>query len=212
MWVLEARKNAEKITYPVVWEEIKYADNVINYDIREEQTKDISAEINANNQTTTGMATVIPWVNAPKLLESTSIISTPVPWYIFATVTFRWASAPAWTTESLSVVWIAWQVWTPQYTSTWANNRFLRIPADWVYKLDITFPSGTNNYYFVYKVFTDEKWQIVYQVSESWDVWTSLTLDMKKWELISSSTTILTTQSWTGTTAPFRYMDITRLW
>jgi hypothetical protein len=33
---------------------------VIDYNINEEQTKDVSATINANNQTTTGMATVIP--------------------------------------------------------------------------------------------------------------------------------------------------------
>jgi hypothetical protein len=80
--VLEARADADKVWYPVVWEKTKDADNVIDYDIREEQTKDVTAEINANNQTTTGMATVIPWVNAPKLIESTSIISNPSVWYI----------------------------------------------------------------------------------------------------------------------------------
>ena len=83
MWVLEARKDAEKVWYPIVWEENKDASNVIDYDIRPEQTKDTSAEINANNQTTTGMATVIPWINAPKLIEKTSIISEPEIWYIY---------------------------------------------------------------------------------------------------------------------------------
>ena len=39
-------------------------DNVIDYDIENEETKDTSAVINANNQTTTGMANVIPWINA----------------------------------------------------------------------------------------------------------------------------------------------------
>lgn len=66
--------NAEKVGYPVVWEEVKDASNVIDYQINEEITKDTSWEINANNDTTTGMATVIPWVNAPKLLAETSII------------------------------------------------------------------------------------------------------------------------------------------
>ena len=72
--MLEARKDAETIWYQVVWEETKYASNVIDYNINKEQTKDLSAEINANNQTTTGMANVIPWINAPKLIAETSII------------------------------------------------------------------------------------------------------------------------------------------
>ena len=74
MWVLSERENAEKVGYPVVWEEIKDASNVIDYQINEEITKDASGVINANNQTTTGMATVIPWINAPKLIAETSII------------------------------------------------------------------------------------------------------------------------------------------
>ena len=74
MWVLEARKDAEVIWYSIVWEESKEASNVIDYNINSEQTKDIASEINANNQTTTGMANVIPWINAPKLLADTSII------------------------------------------------------------------------------------------------------------------------------------------
>ena len=74
MWVLEARKNAETVWYPVVWETEKDASNVIDYDIHDEITKDTSSVINANNDTTTGMANVIPWINAPKLIASTSII------------------------------------------------------------------------------------------------------------------------------------------
>jgi hypothetical protein len=72
--VLEARYKAEKIEFPVVWEKEKDASNVIDYNINGEITKDISSVINANNETTTGMANVIPWVNAPKLIASTSII------------------------------------------------------------------------------------------------------------------------------------------
>lgn len=73
MWVLEAWQDAEKVWYPVVWEEKKDPSNVVDYDIHEEITKDASNVINANNDTTTGMATVIPWINAPKLKEETSI-------------------------------------------------------------------------------------------------------------------------------------------
>ena len=69
---------AEQIWYNIVWEPKKDANNVIDYNIREEQTKDAFAEKNANNQTTTGMANVIPWVNAPKLLSNTSVIWTKI--------------------------------------------------------------------------------------------------------------------------------------
>ena len=135
MWVLEARADAEKIWYPVVWEKIKDADNVIDYDIREEITKDVSAEINANNQTTTGMATVIPWVNAPKLIESTSIISSPTIWYISTDMTFTWRNISEWRTST--IVELSDQMWTPPFTTVirWENNSRVKIPADWVYEL-----------------------------------------------------------------------------
>lgn len=68
----------KEIWYNIVWEPVKDADYVIDYNIREEQTKDAFAEKNANNQTTTGMANVIPWVNSPKLLLDTSIIWTKI--------------------------------------------------------------------------------------------------------------------------------------
>lgn len=71
--VLEAWDKAKELWYPVVWEEVKEPSNVIGYGLNAEITKDTSAIDNANNQTTTGMANTIPWVNAPKLLSSTSI-------------------------------------------------------------------------------------------------------------------------------------------
>lgn len=77
--MLEAREKAEKVWYPVVWEKVKDASNIIDYDIHDEITKDASAVINANNDTTTGMATVIPWVNAPKLIYDTSICKIDKP-------------------------------------------------------------------------------------------------------------------------------------
>ena len=72
--VLEARENAEEIWYSLVWEETKEASNVVDYNINPEITKDASSAVNANNDTTTGMANVIPWINAPKLIADTSII------------------------------------------------------------------------------------------------------------------------------------------
>lgn len=71
---LEAWYKAEKVEFPEVWEAPKESSDVIDYNINEEITKDASAAFNANNDTTTGMATVIPWINAPKLLAETSII------------------------------------------------------------------------------------------------------------------------------------------
>ena len=212
MWVLEARANAEKITYPVVWEKIKDADNVIDYDIREEQTKDISAEINANNQTTTGMATVIPWINAPKLIESTSIISTPVPWYIYAVVNFIWPYTNEWTVSLFPH--LSNQVWEPQYTVWWTNNRYLRIPADWVYKISMTYPYFSSSRYNVsFKFFSSEKWQIDSVSPSNWDETRDYTLQFKKWELLTASWTVTKLDpSWTGTVSPNMYWTITRLW
>jgi hypothetical protein len=72
--VLEARENAKSVWFPIVWENEKDASNVINYNINEEITKDKTAVINANNDTTTGMAWVVPWINSPKLIAKTSIL------------------------------------------------------------------------------------------------------------------------------------------
>lgn len=72
--ILDDWENAKTVWYFEVWQEPKEEANVIDYNINWEQTKDAAAEINANNQTTTGMANVIPWINAPKLIAETSII------------------------------------------------------------------------------------------------------------------------------------------
>jgi hypothetical protein len=213
MWVLEARKDAEKIWYPVVWETTKDADNIIDYDIREEQTKDISAEINANNQTTTGMATVIPWVNAPKLIESTSIISNPIPWYVYASVAFQWASIWDWWHEVLGVQGIAWQIWEPNFIKVWTNR--LKFPRDWVYKLYIVYPAGSSSrYYYKYRVNTNLQWQIAYKSgSTTYQYDEEKTLEFKKWELLYCDASVISVDpDWTGTVSPVMYINLTRLW
>lgn len=107
MWVLSAREDAEKVWYSYVWEETKDASNVIDYDIREEQTIQSSSVFNANNDTTTGMANVIPWINAPKLLYSTSIIWKW--WWGWEYAVWTWACADnrvwAWTDEDVLPEW-----------------------------------------------------------------------------------------------------------
>ena len=75
MWVLDARKDAEVIWYNIVWEDEQLPPNVIDYNIRAEQTIDANSTMIANNQTTTGMATVIPWLNTPKLISNTSVVT-----------------------------------------------------------------------------------------------------------------------------------------
>ena len=129
MWVLDARADAEKVTYPVVWEEKKDASNVVDYDIRDEETKDVSAEINANNQTTTGMANAIPWVNAPKLIASTSIYdNTSNIAYI------TWSVSMSDTSEH--------QYWNFTYQKVigvwyWTSTNSLKIPSDWEYNIQL---------------------------------------------------------------------------
>lgn len=125
--VLEEREGAEVINYPVVWEEVEDPSNVIDYNIREEQTIDTNSVINANNQTTTGMATVIPWVNAPKLIASTSIywIKGADP----STVIIEWASSyhPLWSFNYISTVWNYWS----------ASNKLVA-PEKWTYSIEFT--------------------------------------------------------------------------
>lgn len=141
--VLEARANAEKIGYPVVWEEVKDASNIIDYNIRPEQTKDISYEINANNQTTTGMATIIPWINAPKLINTTSIYSA------------KYAAATASQTIQITM--------TSDYPTTFYYREFtlsdvswgltyqqwdvwLIIPKTWLYMISTTYNATSSSY------------------------------------------------------------------
>ena len=77
--VLQARYKAEEVWYAVVGEKEKELPNVIDYNIKPEITKDTSAVENANNDTTTGMADVIPWINAPKLRAETSVTWSSQP-------------------------------------------------------------------------------------------------------------------------------------
>jgi hypothetical protein len=211
--VLEARADADKVWYPVVWEKTKDADNVIDYDIREEQTKDVSAEINANNQTTTGMATVIPWVNAPKLIESTSIISNPSVWYIYARADFKWDPIPWNDSEVLKVLSITDKMWEPNFTinATWLRVKF---PRDWVYYLHIYYANSLSYAYRLNTdVYTDLKWTIAY------DEWVygqahekELTLEFKKWEVLTVYCSVLPYSEWTWTVSPTCVILFTRLW
>lgn len=139
MWVLEARDKAETVWYPVVWDKIKDASNVIDYDIREEQTIDQSSVFNANNDTTTGMANVIPWINAPKLIASTSIIWDLWWWTLIATasVTLEHQFLAAWSySETVTQFTISWEWWTEKIVQT---DQWLKIPSDWLYMFNMEY-------------------------------------------------------------------------
>lgn len=146
MWVLEAWKDAEKVWFPVVWETEKDASNVVDYNIHEEITKDASSVINANNDTTTGMATVIPWINAPKLIASTSIIweLTPAPVHteIRANLTIpinylsKNAQEQALTTIYIINEWWAWFTEVSGAVTVWKSGIYdiqMNIPSVWSY-------------------------------------------------------------------------------
>lgn len=95
---------AEEVWYWIIWEEKKDPSNVIDYNINSEQTKDTSAIINANNQTTTGMAWVIPWINAPKLIAETSIIWW-VWWWVKIVEISNYLSVDEWQPVVDRVIW-----------------------------------------------------------------------------------------------------------
>lgn len=155
MWVLDARKDAEKVWFPVVWEEKKDASNIIDYDIHEEITIDTSSVFNANNDTTTGMATVIPWVNAPKLIESTSIYKNVASKTASANAEWSvWFIINQWETKNGQIrpLSITSQEWAYTYTIgnyfnwyTETTNSCVVFPAAWVYMVTCTYNSTVNH-------------------------------------------------------------------
>ena len=155
--VLEAREKAEKIWYPVVWQPVKDADNVIDYDIRKEQTIDKSSVFTANNDTTTGMANVIPWVNAPKLIANTSIYWDFwwEPWSAWATLSsWVWFHSDNWWTYYFSVktFTISSETWDLQYTQ-WVNG--IIIPKNATYHLKVSYPEGSSSAKFDTSIMLD---------------------------------------------------------
>lgn len=71
--MLEQRKDADVVGYNVVWEEIPEQQNVINYNIRKELTFEESSVLSVNNNTTTGKANIIPWINTLRMIWKTSV-------------------------------------------------------------------------------------------------------------------------------------------
>lgn len=105
----------EVIWYSTIWDELETPSNVIDYHITKEQTKDAFNVANANNQTTTGMANVIPWVNSPKLLYDTSIIwgwwSLLISWAEYWISTLPWTSLTKYDLENFTSWWDLYEDW-----------------------------------------------------------------------------------------------------
>lgn len=204
MWVLAERENAEEVGYPVVWEEIKPAENEVPYNIREEQTIDKSSVFTANNDTTTWMANVIPWINAPKLISTTSIYWDL--WWEYEEIKF-WGniarnismhtSNPTvdFTTFTLS------NLWGDANLTQWAY--WIILPVAWWYEFTFTFPSWWSTFR-VDTVVKTHNWLTLYSDTWSntstWNVWTF------KWKVEENDELyIQCTLVYTGSGSSFSY-------
>lgn len=174
MWVLDARYKAEKVWYSFIWEKAKEDPNVIDYNINEEITKDTSAVFNANNDTTTGMANVIPWVNAPKLISKTSIYGIDYNAWFEWSVQFRFYQHDIWyvtVPAGESRTYIIDRM-TDKRNQTWPYNfeymqwRWIVIPSTWTYSVTVLY-------------------------TRVWDWWwvTCLWEGLLNWEVVYSKTT-----------------------
>lgn len=168
--VLEARENAEKVWYPIVWEETKDASNVVDYNINKEITTDQSSVPNWNNDTTTWMATVIPWINAPKLISDTSIYK-PIIIDKWPDVTVRW-----WPLSSSSSKFQFTNL-TYTYTVGWDvdygnNSWYIRNPVSWIYRMHVKWRDQWYNYY--------SNWEVAYYFIECVDLDITKTVELWK--------------------------------
>ena len=185
---------AEEIGYAIVWWEWKLSSNVIDYNIRQEQTKDAFNVENANNQTTTGMANIIPWVNAPKLIAKTSII-----WDLWW---WGWWALEGDTTISLSTnvavwPWVNWNFNTSSISSGWdwrSISWYTATPLAWWYYMRWTVQ--TNNLYR----YIDMLWLTVVRN------WTTITV-WNEWngQMIYSWATAFVFEEWDELKLQYRY-------
>lgn len=202
MGVLEARENAEKIGYPVVWENIKDADNVIDYNINEEITKDASGVMNANNQTTTGMATVIPWINAPKLIASTSVTGIPEwDWYFYWWVDLYQAHAsvnvPANSSVVIDVTDCTFNSQRWYYTWEYVSWKWLIFPSWWWWEIIYRYSGSDSDTKKDYEVYIGNTLIASHTGSYNADDYTeTLHVNAKKWDALWFKCTITNKDSY----------------
>lgn len=197
MWVLEARADAEKVWYPVVWEETKDASNVIDYNINKEVTIDTTSIFNANNETTTWEATLVYWVNAPQILEKTSIHQVVSPdkdyWKVYASISgYRVDDSD----------WHSW-MWTPSITEQWGqyvyslwdyfnwyyflNQKALLVPETWMYQVNCTYYSTVNQDNRKYEVYLNEN--KIKDLQDDWYYW-------QHWSAYPTESFIMSANKW----------------
>lgn len=194
MWVLEARYKAEKVWYSFIWEKAKEDPNVIDYNINEEITKDTSAVFNANNDTTTGMATVIPWVNAPKLIAKTSIYWIDFNAWFKWWVQFRYLAA----TSTTIPIWEEVSVWVDRMTEErderWPYDfkymqwKWIVIPTNWTYELKCLLDWAWTGWSAYFDATLDTfVWGVLAHTSASTTWWTTETFNINayKWQWIT---------------------------
>lgn len=179
MWVLEAWQWAEKVWFPVAWEQIKYASNVIDYGINEEITIWDNSFINANNNTTTWDATLVYWVNAPRILEKTSIYQNSEEKMWSSTLVFTWTldnpDEPSINIRSASITNNYWNIelYNRITTGSWVN--WVLIPVSWWYQLDITYAQWWGSQIHVDTIIKTAQWfswdDIIDQYLYAWS-WT----------------------------------------
>lgn len=168
MWVLDAWGDAEKVWFPIVWEEKKDPSNVVDYDIHEEITKDTSAVINANNDTTTGMAWDIPWINTPKLLYDTSIVWWG--WWGWINYAFFSYNSPSRISTFERIV-----NWNEIQQSWWYTlwTYWINVPSAWLYFVNLyAWPRSSSTSSFYVSVLNWSNAKPFFEVS--WPIWNHL--------------------------------------
>ena len=226
MWVLDARKDAEKVWFPVVWEEKKDASNIIDYDIHEEITIDTSSVFNANNDTTTGMATVIPWVNSPKLKMSTSIYMDKeiVVQTVIQSLYWVWEAIhrPDETSTPIRNLTSQSSYWNTEITyyqdPRWILYSGMKIPVAWYYEMNIRYSWASSSFWWKYEFKTPRWWWSsdliwhTYETEWSWSYkYETITRYFEKWEVFSLFVTMNRSGTTQLTATPDILIDITKL-
>ena len=226
MWLLDARIDAEKIDYQAVGEKTKEASNVIDYDIKEEQTIEQSSVFNANNDTTTGMANVIPWVNAPKLKFSTSIYMDTeiVVDTVWQELKAQWntINRPWETSTYIRAMTNLSNWWTQSFkyysSPQWTLWSWMQAPVEWNYQFEVTYPWTSTSYWWTFEWRTpkwwwslDTVWRTYSTVRNSQDETETFIRKFDKWEVFWIFATMNRSSSTPLSDAPIVYIKITKI-
>ena len=195
MWVLDAWQDAEKVWFPIIWEERKEPSNVVDYDIHGEITKDTSSVINANNDTTTGMANVIPWINAPKLIATTSIIWDlwwGWWWSVIASVQVPVNYFNTWQNEQLkSWITIVNEWWTWFTNEEWT----VVVGKGWTYNLHIyiTYAFWSSGFSKIIRIYKNSSILTTSTTPLNWEANIDLGIWLVSWDRLTFYCEVTTT-------------------